>query len=225
MIYILSFLFSLLSYSQELPDAKGSYNRGSLEFAWELPLEGEGYVRLFSQRNRGWATLPMIEMIEKSAFEINQLYPGKDPLLVGDISAHKGGKISRHSSHQNGLDVDLSYYRLNGSEQSSERQDSFLENMVRGGRLSKNFDVVRNWELVKALFRFGKVTRIFIDKVIKKEFCKHAEILGEKELYQDVLKRLKPYPNHSNHLHVRIQCPENSIGCVNQLDYGSGLGC
>jgi len=226
MIKIICFLFTLsFGWGQSLPEPRGFYSSGHLLNGWELPNEGEGYVRLFSYRNRGWGTQQIIEMIEKSAFEINQLFPAKDRLLVGDISALKGGRISGHGSHQNGLDVELAFYRLDGVEQSADYRNGFLENMVKKGKISKNFDVVRNWELVKSLHRFGRVNRIFIDKVIKKELCKHAEFLGEKDSYVDVLKSLRPYPYHGDHLHVRIECPENAPKCRNQIDHGEGVGC
>ncbi len=220
------FLFICTSaFAQELPKPRGYYSSGSLQDAWELPLEGEGFARLFSNRNRGWGSHEMIEMIEKAASEIHRLFPAKDRLLVGDISASRGGRISRHNSHQNGLDVDLAFYRLDGVEQSTQHEQGFLERMVKRGKISENFDVVRNWELLKSLHRFGKVNRIFLDKLIKLELCKHAEFLGEKELYQDVLRNLRPYPNHSDHLHVRIQCPENASSCRNQPDHGAAVGC
>jgi penicillin-insensitive murein endopeptidase len=226
MFILVNFILACsLAFAQLLPEPRGHYNSGAIKFSWELPFEGEGYVRLFVERNRGWGTQPMIEMIEKSAAEIHQLFPAKDRLQVGDISSKRGGRISRHSSHQNGLDVDLAFYRLNGVEQPTNYRGGFLGSMVRRGRLSRNFDIVRNWELIKALHRFGKVSRIFVDKVIKKEICRHAEYLGEKDAFQDVLRSLRPYPNHTDHLHVRIECPENALKCRNQRIPDGVVGC
>lgn len=203
---------------------QGTYGKGSMVFAWQLPEAGEGYQRLFLNRNRGWGSQPMIDMIERTSIEMGQLFPLQDHLRVGDISTMKGGKISRHNSHQNGLDVDLAYYRLNPGGHLIE-QNSFLENMVRKGRLSKNFDVQRNWELIKTLHRYGKVQRIFVDRIIKREICKYSKKIGEHEMFTEVLRTVRPFPHHSDHLHVRLHCPDYAEKCVKQEDPGDGSGC
>lgn len=224
---ILIFIFTVLtlvSHAQQLPMPQGTYARGRLEFAWQLPDSGEGYRRLFVHRNRGWGSQPLIEMIERASIEMSQLFPLREPLKVGDISSMKGGKISRHNSHQNGLDVDLAYYRLNGTEHEGSGSH-FLENMVRKGRLSRNFDVQRNWELIKNLNRYGKVQRIFVDRAIKREICKYTKKMGEQEMFTEVLRTIRPFPHHSNHLHVRLHCPDYADKCVKQEDPEEGSGC
>ena len=36
--------------------------------------------------------------------------------MIGDISRRGGGPLDEHASHQNGLDVDIYYPRLDGRE-------------------------------------------------------------------------------------------------------------
>lgn len=223
--FLLIAMLSLSALAQELPQPLGRHGRGRLLNAWQLPASGEGYVRLYPNRNRGWGTQTMIDLIEKVALEMGQLFPMRDRVQIGDISSIRGGKISRHNSHQNGLDVDLAYFRLNGKEQSAGHRRGFQEVFVRKGRLTANFDLQRNWEFVKALHRHGKVTRIFVDRVIKRAFCDYAESLGENELHQDVLRSIRPYPHHHNHLHVRIACPDYATNCVNQPAPTGATGC
>ncbi|HXH76794.1 MAG TPA: penicillin-insensitive murein endopeptidase [Bacteriovoracaceae bacterium] len=218
-------LLSSLSFGQQLPMPMGHYARGTLMFGWQLPPEGEGFMRLFQERDNGWASHSMLEVIERVALEMSQLYPLRDRLQVGDISGRNGGRIARHTSHQNGLDVDLAFYRLNGIEQRPEPHRGFLEDMVRRGKISKNFDVQRNWELIKTLHRYGKVQRIFVDRVIKRELCKYTERIGEQEIHTDVLRSIRPYPNHHNHLHVRLHCPDYAHKCTKQEDPIGGSGC
>lgn len=221
---LISCLITGFSWAQQLPMPSGFYSSGKLDFAWQLPQEGEGFVRLSHDRDHGWGTQSMIEMIERTSIEMSQLYPTQERLLVGAISKEKGGRIRRHNSHQNGLDVDLGYFRVNG-QTSPGNPNRFLETMVRRGRLSKNFDLHRNWELVKTLFRYGKVQRIFMDRVIKRELCKYSKEIGEKEAYQEVLRSIQHYPNHRNHFHVRLHCPDFADKCRKQFEPHQDLGC
>ncbi len=230
MLHILTLATVLLTFNSfaqtpVVSEPIGSYNKGSLLNASDLPPEGPGYMRLFTKRNRGWGTEEIVSMIVETAADINQLYPDKDRLQAGDIGAEKGGQISRHGSHQNGLDIDITYYRVNGKEQKPESINGFQESMVRNGKLSSNFDIVRNWELVKTLHKHGKVQRIFLDTVIKRELCKHARGIGEFTDQVEVLRSLRPFKNHSDHLHVRLYCPPEAKACKAQEEVAPGPGC
>src|SRR5690606_10950697 len=83
-----------------------------------------------------------------------------------------------------------------------------------------------NWELVRRLVATGRVTRIFVDRAIKAALCRYAAGLeGGLEAHAATLRRLRPYPNHANHLHVRIRCPEASRRCTPQAEPPEGHGC
>jgi penicillin-insensitive murein DD-endopeptidase len=218
-------LIAPLSYAHQTPIPQGFYSSGSLLHAWELPLEGDGYMRLFLHRNRGWGTRQLIELLQETAAEMNQLFPMRDRLQVGDLSAVNGGRISRHNSHQNGLDVDLTYYRLNGVEQLPDIFNGFEEDMVLKGKISPNFDHERNWEFIKALHRHGRVQRIFVDRVIKAELCLYARARGEDESHEEILRSLRHVNNHIHHMHVRPYCPKDASDCVAQNETPPGSGC
>ena len=49
----------------------------------------------------------MIDVLTSVAEEVAWLVPEADPLVIGDISKHRGGPLPGHLSHRAGLDVDI----------------------------------------------------------------------------------------------------------------------
>lgn len=204
----------------------GSPDNGHLEHADCLPEAGEGYMQLFRDVERIWGTMPLISMIQKSSADLSNKYPGRDRLQVEDMSAKKGGRIDGHKSHTNGLDVDLGYFKSDGIEHDPVAKNQYYaDSMVIDGKISPNFDVERNWELMKALHKHGNVQKIFIDAVLKKEFCKYAKAKNDYSANIQVLRSLRHETNHADHMHVRLRCPATEKKCVNQPDPPAGSGC
>ncbi len=227
---LLSFAFLLISLPLMAYDAGsepvGYYSNGSIRNGVSIPDSGPGYMKLFLHRNRAWATQEMIDMLIESAGAMDKKFPNMDRMQVGDISKNGGGDVTDlHSSHQNGLDVDLTYYRVNQIEQRPNQIDGFAENMVVNNRISRNFDAARNWEFIKKLHESGNVQRIFVDPIIKKEFCRQARMKRELLRFDDVLKSIRPYPNHGDHMHVRLRCPRDARECLSQDEPPAGTGC
>ena len=201
----------------------GFYSRdGRLQEAAQLPEVGVGFVKLFLPRDRAFGSTDLVGLIQEVAAALREVFPVGSRLQVGDLSAERGGKISLHSSHQNGLDVDLRFFGVDGREQDPSLVNGFDERFVRGGRVTDNFDREQNWELVSHLVGSGKVQRIFIDPAIKREFCRRA---GTSSEVDEVLRRLRPYPNHDDHIHVRLYCPAGNPRCVSQAEVEAGTGC
>lgn len=206
--------------------AVGFYSDGALINGLDFPLEGPGFVKIFRLRDRGWATHDLIEVITRAASAVATFFPGGERLQLGDASARAGGPISRHASHQNGLDVDTTYYNHRRTEQDPlESERGFTESFVRNGRVTANFDIERNWAFVKALVSTGRIGRIFVDPAIKQAFCRHAERTGELRDRAEDLRRLRGIANHDDHFHVRITCPRNSPACREQEPPPPGTGC
>ena len=65
-----------------------------------------------------------------------------------------------------------------------------------------------------------EVERIFVNPAIKTYLCSALE---ESELTW--LNKLRPWPGHHEHFHVRIRCPEGSPECVSQEAPPPGDGC
>lgn len=208
-----------------LDQAIGFYSEGSLLNASHLNDEGEGFIKLFRERDRAWGTNELVTLIADTAQMMKEAYPDTEHLQIGDLGQKTGGKITRHSSHQNGLDVDIVYYRENHQEQGLNETDGFVEQFVVNGKLTPNFDLERNWALIKSLGHNPKVGRMFVDPVIKKSLCAYAK--AEKDFldHTEALRKVRPLTGHADHVHVRLNCPESSSRCVKQDPPAEGSGC
>ncbi|NUM89481.1 MAG: penicillin-insensitive murein endopeptidase [Bdellovibrionales bacterium] len=205
--------------------AVGFYSDGSLQFPDAFPDAGRGFFKLFLPRNRAWGTTDLRRMVEGVAARMVLEFPSRDALQIGDVADERGGSISGHASHQNGLDVDLAYFRKDQTMQDPAFTGGFAVSFVQNGAVVENFDRERNWALVKLLAATGRVSRFFVNPLIKEEFCRHARAAGE---YRDdslPLRLLRPWNGHDGHVHVRLQCPEGALLCRNQEPVPEGAGC
>lgn len=205
--------------------AVGFYSKGSLLNASHLQDDGEGFIKLFRDRDRAWGTEELVNLVTETAKALKVIYPDSEHLQIGDIGQKMGGLITRHGSHQNGLDVDIVYFRENRQEQDLNETDGFVELFVVNGKLTPNFDLERNWTMVKLLGNNPKVARMFVDPVIKKSLCLYGK--DTKDLVDNVeaLRKLRPLKGHADHIHVRLNCPETSIRCIKQDPPAEGSGC
>lgn len=206
------------------------YNNGELVQADRLLDEALGIVKILRPRERRYGALEMISLLEKTAAEMTVLYPDTERLQVGDISNEKGGKAGGHDSHTNGLDTDLAYYRMDRSEiEPNHTLGYFLNgkriNYVAGGVISPDFDIERNFKFIQMLYSSQILSRIFVDALIKKTFCEYTKQMGIFDESVEILRKLRPWPNHADHMHVRIDCPKNSIRCTPQAPIPMGSGC
>lgn len=222
----LLFTLALSVDTRPYPQSGGSYaTKGTLTQADELKAETQDHVIIFPTRNRGYGSLDLISLVENVAAQIRKEVPGIERLQVGDLSQAAGGKISGHDSHQNGLDVDLVYFRKSRKEADPKTATKFDESFVSGQTVTANFDMDANWALISLLVSSGRVERIFVDPVIKKAFCDHADTLKIRKESEEILRALRPWPHHDDHLHVRLSCPAASTGCVKQVAPPPGDGC
>jgi len=89
---------------------------------WDFPL-----ARSPNRPERRWGTAKLIRRIEWVARRWQARHPLGARLLVGDLSRPRGGPFTArfggigHTSHQNGLDVDLYYPRTDGLEREAFR--------------------------------------------------------------------------------------------------------
>ena len=212
---------------EPLNQVQGFYAKGSLQGASALSADGIGYVHLFSSRGRFYASEGLISILGQAAGSVAAKFNGGERLQVGDLSAPHGGQITGHSSHQNGLDVDVVYYRINHQEQAPEPADGFHEHFVKDGRISINLDQRRTWLFIKTIAATGRLNRIFMDPIIKAALCKYAST-AESDLAgtATVLKFLRPLEGHDDHMHLRFTCPAGSPHCIGQDPVPSdGSGC
>ncbi|WP_260088232.1 penicillin-insensitive murein endopeptidase [Suttonella sp. R2A3] len=95
----------------QAPQAIGSYANGCQQGAQVLPEEGRGYVSIRRFRNRFYTQPITLGMIDQVANTLVDTYGQR--ILIGDLSQPIGGKMPYgHSSHQNGLDIDIWFYTV-----------------------------------------------------------------------------------------------------------------
>lgn len=228
---VILLLTSLPSFASE---PLGFYSNGSLVDAASLPIEGgvgwrhlhEEFITTNEELRKIWGTDELVSLIHSTAAEMQKNFPNCDNLQVEDLSAQFGGDIPRHGSHQNGLDADLGFFKADCREHVATPQEMYAPSMVEAdGSVSKNFDLERNWELMKTLHKYGSVNRIFLDQKLKDALCKYAQYKREVNSHIEVLRSLRHVTNHKDHLHVRLNCPPDATRCKPQAPPPKGHGC
>jgi penicillin-insensitive murein DD-endopeptidase len=204
--------------------ARGIFTCGTLVNPDQIPAQGQGFRLAIPASKFAFATYDLIKIITAAAAAIDTKYFGQEELRVGELSKFKGGNASGHGSHQNGLDIDLGYYRT-GKPPLPEIEKYMLDAMVIRGKVVKLFDYNRNYDLVKFLVSTGRANRIFVHAKVKAGLCLHAKKLGEDTKINPYLSVLRAYPNHADHMHVRITCPRNSPKCKEQPLPAAEAGC
>lgn len=167
--------------------AVGTYAAGHLERGVLLPARGREWVswdpilkRRPNREWRRWGTDRLVRTIVNVLREFGRAHPRAPRVAVGDLSRPRGGDFGPqfgsigHSSHQNGLDVDLYYPRLDGR--------------VRPPKRPGQVDLGLAQDLVDRFVRAG-AARVFV-----------GPSLGLGGPGDTVM----PLVNHDNHLHARL---------------------
>ncbi|MFC1522453.1 penicillin-insensitive murein endopeptidase [Elusimicrobiota bacterium] len=201
-------------------EAIGYYNNktGRLKNSIKLPEEGMGFVSLkrSNNKNKKYGTEEIVFAMETLGMYFSEEFPDSARLEIGDLSLSKGGKAGGHNSHRNGLDVDISMLdasneETNNVDKYSKVSETFIKNYVSRGNVTKSFDIKKNWALMRLTVVYTPVQRIYVDKAVKKTFCK---VYGGTRIGQAVLRYLQPWDAHGDHHHVRLECPSGDKRCV-----------
>jgi len=104
----------------------------ALQHGVQLPAESPAWVTwdpaLRQTPNRGWRRWGTRKLVDTTELVLNayhDAHPDAPRVLVGDLSRPHGGYFGArygglgHLSHQNGLDVDVYYPRLDGLERAA----------------------------------------------------------------------------------------------------------
>lgn len=170
--------------------ALGLPHAGTLVRSTHLPARGADFATwdpvLRRAPNRRWrrhGTDELVRTLLTVARRYSARRPGERPMLIGDLSRPRGGDfgirygIVGHSTHQNGLDADVYYPRVDrrlGAPTTVAQVDR---------RLSQH--------LVDLFVAAGAET----------------VLVGPNVALSGPPGVVIPYPNHDNHLHVRIGNP------------------
>lgn len=205
------------------PNVIGFYSAGCIRGAKQLAPEGAGYQSMRLSRNRQYAHPELIDVITGIAKTIDSL---GSALLISDIGQPRGGPMPYgHNSHQVGLDVDIWFWTH--PEQrvrtlSLEERDGLpmISMLNANGIVDPERFTGEQVLKLKMASLSPKVERIFVNPAIKTFLC---SVLEKEELAW--LGKLRPWPGHHEHFHVRIRCPEGSKQCVPQETPPAGDGC
>lgn len=207
--------------SHQKARSHGSYAKGCVAGAVQLPETGPTWQAMRLSRNRNWGHPQIIDFIrDLSVFAARQ--PGWSGLYIGDISQPRGGPmLSGHRSHQIGLDADiwmLPTSRLDLSRKEREKISSISTRRAKGAYVNSNWSRAHH-RILRAAAKDKRVARIFVFPGAKVQMCKDEK--GSRKW----LRKIRPWWGHHYHFHVRLKCPKGLKGCTNQAAPPAGDGC
>ena len=100
--------------------ALGTPNDGRLVNGVALPAAGPDWISLKPPSNR-WTTDRMLAYLLAVLRDYRLANPGAPQVMIGDLSLPFGGPMAGHVSHQNGLDVDVYYPRVDRAPRAPGR--------------------------------------------------------------------------------------------------------
>lgn len=209
------------SASRHKPAPIGSYAKGCLAGAEELPETGPTWQAMRLSRNRNWGHPEALAFVERlSRFAAKQ--PGWNGLYIGDISQPRGGPmLTGHRSHQMGLDIDI-WMRpardLRLTRQERERLSSISMRRAKGAFVNQNWTRAHH-EILKRAAKDPAVARIFVFPGAKVQMCQDEK--GDRTW----LRKIRPWWGHHYHFHVRLTCPNGARACEDQAPPPAGDGC
>jgi penicillin-insensitive murein DD-endopeptidase len=212
---------ALSSGSKQSPKPYGSYAKGCVAGAVQLPDTGPTWQAMRLSRNRNWGDPTLIDFIQDlSRFAATM--PGWDGIYVGDMSQPRGGPmLTGHRSHQIGLDTDIWMRpadRLNYSRRQRESISSISMRRNGGAYVNSSWSSGQH-NLIRAAASDPRVARIFVFPGAKVQMCNDAK--GDRRW----LRKVRPWWGHHYHFHVRLKCPRGARGCIEQAPPPPGDGC
>ena len=161
--------------------AVGLPNSGRLVDGVRLPIEGPDWVtwdpvrdHVPNRRGRLWATDDLVRVVVDVLREYRVAHPNAPRVLVGDLSRKAGGPLDQHVSHENGLDVDIYYPRL--------------DHRLRPARTVQQIDRRLAQHLVDAFVARGA----------------ELVLVGPDTGLKGPRQKVMPYTGHNDHLHARL---------------------
>jgi len=166
--------------------ALGTPDDGRLVHGVRLPASGTHFFtwdpllhRRPDRPGRRWGTEMLVRTVLRVVTGYAAAYPGAPRLGIGDISRRHGGPFGlRHASHQNGLDVDVYYPRLDRRE--------------RPPRVAAQIDHRLAQDLVDR-FVAARAVLVFVGP--------NTALTGPPGVVEVLW-------NHDNHLHARFRAPD-----------------
>lgn len=207
------------------PEVIGGPAAGCVAGAETLAVAGVGFQVMRLSRQRIYGHPSLINYLRNLGKTLDS--EGIGVMLVGDLGQPRGGPTaSLHRSHQNGLDVDI-WFWLPEIAQKRRLTPNEIEHLSAPSVLAANHRKLNysQWgfkqeQLLRLAAAPAEVERIFVHPMVKKELC-------DQEPAEDRawLRKIRPWWNHDDHLHVRLRCPAEDSHCSSQKPLPPGEGC
>lgn len=211
-------------------EAIGTYASGCLRNGIEVPVSNRLWELVNIQRHRNYAHPRLISfLIRLGAWSVDRAQLGK--IVVGDIAMPAGGPLPYgHTSHQIGLDVDIRFSFAPSSRRMRDRvRYDYPEIPVavhkvveESGKPVMKKEILRDaWlpaygEMLETAASYSDVERVFVSPPIKQELCNRFKPAVASDPYPLWLRKVQPYFGHTEHFHVRLRCPKDSLKCIPQ---------
>jgi len=153
--------------------AAGTPDDGRLTNGLKLPASGPDWIAL-KEPDRRWSTDRMLAYLLAVLRDYRLANPGAPQVMIGDLSRPRGGPFAGHASHQNGLDADVYYPRLDRTLRAPDRAADVDRALAQ--------DLVDRFVAAGAQFTF---------------VGRRVGLAGPPAVVQAI-------PNHDRHVHVRI---------------------
>ena len=200
----------------------GSPTDGRLSKAAHL--EDAPYLRVVPAYASGdvrWGLGSLVGMLDRSARTVRRQFPDA-VLSVGHLSRSGGGELDRHASHESGRDADVAFYvkDTKGHALYADHFVKFAPNGMARTWPGAVFDDGRNWLLVAALLDdpVAHVSHVFVSTPLRARLLAYASRIGVAPAVQTraALTLVQPHGSlpHDDHFHVRISCPPEMKGCI-----------
>lgn len=202
--------------------ALGYANGGRLEHAAELRTDQA--LRHLPGRSLHYGTDELVGLLRRASHRV--FHDHRVRMTVGDLSALHGGPVGHHASHQNGRDVDVAFFVVDGHGRSvtlTDYQSFDGQGQIINGPRGWRFDTARNWAMVAALLDdpHVRVEHMFVSTALRALLLGHGRAIRSRPALMDRAALVLHQPvgalPHRNHFHVRIGCPNGDAGCIDGI--------
>ncbi|MFT6397634.1 MAG: LysM repeat protein [Bradymonadia bacterium] len=178
--------------------SSGAPNRGRLRSGRQLD-SGNGFrVR---SGERAWGNELTVVAIQNAISRVQARYIDVPDVVVHDLSYERGGSMTPHRSHQNGRDVDISYYRNDCDDECAWQE-------LEPGEMN----VELQWYLFRGWIDQGLVEYIFVERDLQPELYDYAQSRGATEeqleewfeMHDGGGGYIRHEPGHDDHFHARF---------------------
>jgi Penicillin-insensitive murein endopeptidase/LysM domain len=168
---------------------------------------GEGEAWVVKDPAAAWGTQESIDAVKLIANTVRASRPGLGPLRINDIGKQHGGFMRPHRSHQNGRDVDMGLFFLDGDGPWAPR----------GKQKARVIDLGANWAVLRTVATLTDTQVVLVDRKIQKMLYDYALATGENKAFVDSIFKGGPKQRplvqharkHRDHFHVRFFAPRS----------------